>query len=89
MNPAGGLPEKREDQGVRREGPGQLHAVNELVGRYALQHQLPRVGIFPFVPFQGALPQVEANQGEEQNHQQQHSEIPILRHAALHAWHHQ
>src|ERR1019366_4172484 len=73
MNSSRRLPEDCEDQGVCRESAGQLHAVGKLVRRYTLQHQLPGVGVFPFVPFQGALPYVETNEGEEQNYQQQQS----------------
>ena len=67
MNPAGGLPEKCEDHGIRREGPRQLHAVNELVGRYPMQHQLTGVGIFPFVPLQREAQKSYAYEAEE-NH---------------------
>src|SRR5664280_591432 len=56
MNGAGRLPEDRENHRIRSKGPGQLHAVNKLVRRYALQEQLPRIGVFALVPFQGALP---------------------------------
>ncbi len=46
---------------------------------YQLQHQLSSVGVFCFVPLQGAPPQVEPDEGKEQDYDQQRSVDPILR----------
>src|SRR5258708_4006774 len=46
------LAKDRHYYGVSRIRSRQLHVVGKFVRRYVLQHELPGIGVFAFVPFQ-------------------------------------
>ena len=72
VDAGGRLPEDGHQGRVRDIGPRQFHVVGELVGRHALQDQLPGVGEFAFVALQGKLAEPNSHiDGKDQGNGQQ------------------
>ncbi len=65
MNPRRRFSEQRHDHGISGVCAGELHVERQLVGRYALQHELAGVRVFALVAFQRKIQQPQPRHGHQ------------------------
>jgi amidohydrolase len=68
MDPAIRLPKDRQDRGIGRIGPRQLHVVGQLVGRNTLQNELAGIGVLTLIALQRHVQQPPADRSKENDH---------------------